>query len=67
MNAFTDQYGRRLPALPLINVRPIDVLEASFYRTATPAQWNAALAAKYGDDWQDETTTRDPALTGEDA
>jgi hypothetical protein len=60
MNAFTDQYGRRLPLLQPIGVRPIDVLEASHYRST--AAWNAALAAKYGDDWQDEPTTRDLEL-----
>lgn len=59
MNAFTDQYGRRLPLLQPIGVRPIDVLEASIYRSST-AEWNAALAAKYGYDW--DATDRDIEL-----
>lgn len=57
-----DNFNRRLPLLQPIGVRPIDVLEASFYRTATDAQWDAEMSAKYGDDWQDEPTQRDLEL-----
>jgi hypothetical protein len=62
-----DNFNRRLPALPPIGVRPIDVLEAAFIRSCTTAEWEAALAAKYGDDWQDEPTQRDIQLAGDAA
>ena len=47
-------------ALPLITERPIDVLDLTAFHTT--AEWEAALAAKYGDDWRDEPTDRDLAL-----
>jgi hypothetical protein len=43
------------------------VLEAAFIRSCTTAEWEAALAAKYGDDWQDEPTQRDIQLAGDAA
>ena len=50
-----------------ISIWPIEVMPADFVRTATDAEWNAAMAAKYGDDWQDEPTARDIQLAGEEA
>jgi len=50
-----------------ISVWPIDVMDADFVRTATDEQWEAAMCAKYGDNWQDEPTERDLALAGDDA
>lgn len=50
-----------------ISVWPIEVMDADFIRNATEAEWEAAMCAKYGDDWQDEPTERDLLLSGEEA
>jgi len=34
--------------LPLVAVKPVDTFTADFYLNATDAEWEAALAAKYG-------------------
>lgn len=64
---FRDNFNRPLPALKRISIWPIEVMDADFIRTATNAEWEAAMCAKYGDDWQDEPTDADLALAGDDA
>lgn len=45
---FIDTYGRRLPPLKPIRVRPIEPTDPALYRTLSAAEWDALMDAKYG-------------------
>lgn len=51
---FTDTYGRRLPALKPIVVRPIEPTDTALYRPLSAAQWDALMDAKHGPETDDE-------------
>ena len=38
--------------IPLITVLPVEPISPHFYLTATDAEWDAEMRARYGNDWE---------------
>ena len=38
--------------IPLITVLPVEPISPHFFLTATDAEWDAEMRARYGDDWE---------------
>lgn len=45
------QYARVMDSIPPVTIWPVDTLPVETYR-APEAEWQAAMAEKYGADWE---------------